>query len=231
MQIDLKLFLKKPLFIVLEGLDCAGKSTQVKLLCDRLNEEGIVTSTTAEAKGTPIADVIRAEYMTGKRNVDNMVNALSFSADRYDRFTNEDNGVIKRLKQGESVIADRWILSSLVYSCIGVKKEKTKERMQLMMNINYDIIREVSKHANIISFYIYYLEEEMEKIISRASNRGSTEIYETIGKQKALSSLYDQAILAFPELIRYRECITAEDSIQKIHEELLNAIIREVMTI
>ncbi len=231
MNIDLKSYLKKPLFIALEGLDCVGKSTQAKLLCDKLNEEGIITSITAEAKGTPIADVIRAEYMTGNRNVDNMVNALSFSADRYDRFTNEDNGVIKRLKQGESVIADRWILSSLVYSCIGVKKEKTKERIQLMMNINYDILAEVAKYAKIISFYIYYPDDEMEKIISRTSNRGSTEIYETIGKQKALSNLYEQANLLFPDLIQYKDCITAEDSIQKIHEDLLNITIKEAISL
>lgn len=231
MNLDLKHYLKKPLFIALEGLDGVGKSTQAKLLCDLLNDEGITTSITAEAKGSPIADVIRSEYLSGKRSVANMVNALAFSADRYDRFTEEENGVITRLKRGESVIADRWVLSSLVYSASDIPiddDDQIHDRMNMMMDINSRLVSEVMKYAQTVIIFITYDPKYADKFLVRINNRGGQEIYETADKQMALHELYDRAVLKYGGMC-YEISVTPDMAINELHQQITDLIVNRII--
>ena len=186
MELNLRDFVDRPLFIALEGIDGVGKTTQSKLLCDHLNSEGITTSITAEAKGTPIADVIRSHYLTGERKVNNMTNAYLFTADRYDRFTNEENGVFSVMKTGCSYVCDRWILSSAVYSAMHVDSGKEKAIINHMFEVNYPLLRTLYKDIKPLfaiilnlKFADEYLNEAAKRIESRAAeNNKSIDIYE-----------------------------------------------------
>jgi dTMP kinase len=52
-------------FITLEGGEGAGKSTQARLLRDRLEKEGVRTLLTREPGGTPRAEAIREILLSG----------------------------------------------------------------------------------------------------------------------------------------------------------------------
>ena len=162
-----------------------------------------------------------------------MVNALAFSADRYDRFTEEENGIIRRITstRRESVIADRWLLSSLVYSALNAQFPDV--RMKLMIDINRAIANFVDEETESMVIFINYDDKDTEKFISRTSDRGAAEIYETVELQKKLASLYDEAIkyyfgnngygFAYCKFISLM--ITPEDSIEEIHKKIMDTIL------
>lgn len=180
MTVKMNFDINWPLFIAIDGVDGLGKSTQAQLLASEFIKENIAASITAEAKGTPLADVIRSEYLSGKRQVDNMVNAFSFTADRYDRFTNED-GMLARLANNEVVIADRFLHSSMVYSALGVDNRKNaQDVMKLMYECNIHLIRmirSVCKHC--IAFVLLPSTEMEDELLRRIAARdNSPEIYE-----------------------------------------------------
>ncbi len=100
-------------FISFEGVDGAGKSTQLKLLLEYLTEKGVDFIFTREPGGTPIAERIREVLLDpihGEMSV--ITEALLFAAGRADHV----NNVIRpALQAGKVVICDRYVDSSLVY--------------------------------------------------------------------------------------------------------------------
>jgi dTMP kinase len=104
-------------FIVLEGLDGAGTTTQARLLGERLRAAGHAVHVTAEPSGGPAGALVRQvlqHRITGGRGggFDAHALALLFAADRLDHVAAE---VTPRLAEGCDVISDRYTLSSLAY--------------------------------------------------------------------------------------------------------------------
>ncbi len=102
-------------FIVLEGLDGSGTTTQTRLLAERLTPYGPVWGT-REPTGRPIGRLIRT-ILAGDLHVDPRVLALLFAADRLDHLHHEE-GILPRLRRGEHVVSDRYYLSSLAYQTL-----------------------------------------------------------------------------------------------------------------
>ncbi len=104
-------------FIVLEGLDGAGTTTQARLLGERLRAAGRAVHVTAEPSGGPVGALVR-QVLQRRVNggagpgFDEKALALLFAADRLDHLEAE---VLPRLRAGEDVISDRYTLSSLAY--------------------------------------------------------------------------------------------------------------------
>ncbi len=103
-------------FIVLEGLDGAGTTTQARLLGDRLRAAGRAVHVTAEPSGGPVGALIR-QVLTrrvtgGAGGFDPAALALLFAADRRDHLAVE---IAPKLAAGVDVISDRYALSSLAY--------------------------------------------------------------------------------------------------------------------
>ena len=94
------------LLVAFEGIDNAGKTTQVKLVADWLKSCGWSTLISLEMR-TGIGESFRAEFEIGKLSP--RIKALLFAADRYYRLENE---IIPALDQGAIVLADRWYLSA-----------------------------------------------------------------------------------------------------------------------
>jgi dTMP kinase len=106
-------------FVVLEGLDGAGTTTQARLLGDRLRAEGRRVHVTAEPSGGPAGALVR-QVLThrvsgGAGGFDPGALALLFAADRLDHVAAE---VLPKLEAGVDVVSDRYTLSSLAYQSL-----------------------------------------------------------------------------------------------------------------
>ncbi len=104
-------------FVVIEGLDGAGTTTQARLLGERLRAAGRIAHVTAEPSGGPVGALIRqvlSARVTGRegRAFDQKALALLFAADRLDHHADE---IAPKLARGVDVVSDRFTLSSLAY--------------------------------------------------------------------------------------------------------------------
>ena len=104
-------------FVVLEGLDGAGTTTQARLLGEALRAAGRAVHVTAEPSGGPAGALVRQvlqQRIGGGRGggFDPHALALLFAADRLDHVAAE---VEPRLAEGCDVVSDRYTLSSLAY--------------------------------------------------------------------------------------------------------------------
>lgn len=106
--------MSKNYFIAFEGIDGSGKSTQVKLLSDRLKKEGLKIYTTFEPTDSPIGSVIK-NIFRHRIEADHRTIAGLYVADRLDHLLNTTNGILKKMEEGYSVITDRYYFSSYAY--------------------------------------------------------------------------------------------------------------------
>jgi len=103
-------------FIVLEGGDASGKSTQTPLLVERLRAVGRDVVGTFEPGATPAGGAIRALLLDGDGPIDPITEALLLAADR----AQEVADVIRpALGRGADVVSDRYVPSSLAYQGVG----------------------------------------------------------------------------------------------------------------
>lgn len=109
--------MKRGLFITLEGPDGSGKSTQIERIRAFFEQRGHKVLVTREPGGTPISEKIR-QIILDKENavMDPMTEALLYAASRAQHVTQ----VIRpALEQGQHVICDRFIDSSIAYQGYG----------------------------------------------------------------------------------------------------------------
>jgi dTMP kinase len=104
-------------FIVLEGLDGAGTTTQAARLGDFLRRTGRRVHVTAEPTAGPVGSLIRLalgrRFVDARgRQVDPCALALLFAADRLDHLASD---VRPKLAAGIDVVTDRYVLSSYAY--------------------------------------------------------------------------------------------------------------------
>ncbi|WP_293862925.1 dTMP kinase [uncultured Alsobacter sp.] len=100
-------------FITFEGGEGAGKSTQVRLLAERLGTRGIRTLTTREPGGSPRAEEIREVILSGHAaRLGPLAEALLFAAARADHLAST---IRPALARGDWVICDRFADSTRAY--------------------------------------------------------------------------------------------------------------------
>jgi dTMP kinase len=104
-------------FVVLEGLDGAGTTTQLDLLEERLSGTGIPHYCTGEPTAGRIGALVR-EILKRRVQVDPRTVALLFAADRSEHLHQPREGILARVERGELVICDRYLFSSLAYQSL-----------------------------------------------------------------------------------------------------------------
>ncbi|HEX6312185.1 MAG TPA: dTMP kinase [Acidimicrobiia bacterium] len=103
-------------FVVLEGGEASGKTTQVRLLADRLRAAGREVETTFEPGGTDLGGRIRALLLDGTDDVAPLAEVLLLAADRAQHVRDV---VRPALERGMVVVSDRFVPSSLAYQGVG----------------------------------------------------------------------------------------------------------------
>ncbi len=111
--------------IVLEGAEGVGKTTQIKLLAERLTKAGIKCVAVREPGGTPVGDDIREILLQPEQEITPATEALLFMASRAELTSRE---ILPSLEQGLIVLVDRFFLSTYAYQIYGRGLPETEVR-------------------------------------------------------------------------------------------------------
>jgi dTMP kinase len=102
--------------VVFEGVEGAGKTTQIKLLAERLTAAGISCLAVREPGGTPVGDSIREILLHPEQEITAATEALLFMASRAELVARE---ILPSLVEGQVVLLDRFFLSTYAYQVYG----------------------------------------------------------------------------------------------------------------
>jgi dTMP kinase len=176
---------KRGRFVVFEGLDCSGSSTQANLLYERLISVGRRAWLTSEPSSGPFGQLIRL-FFSGRvvlppdREIRDQQFAFAFAADRFDHLHNPTNGVIKHLSEGVDVICTRYVLSSMAYNVETLKEEEVVRRLN-------DGFPEPD--------FLIYLDCPVELSLKRMdAARATRDTYENVTKLTAVYENYHRAV-------------------------------------
>ncbi len=193
--------MKRNLFIALEGIDGSGKSTQIKILNDKLTADGHKVYATFEPTDGIVGTVLR-NIFKGDISADHRVIAGLFVADRLDHLLNESNGIMKKLAEGYTVITDRYYFSSYAYHSVYMDMEwvikanaMSAQILRPDLNVFIDVSPEIS--MNRINL-----------------NRKSVELYESLENLKAVKDKYEEAF----ERLKHVEKIARIDGDRSVEE-------------
>ncbi len=193
-------------FIVFEGIDGAGTSTQIKRLVESNPEKYFAT---AEPTDRPTGLFLR-KMLAGDFSVDEKTNAYLFAADRCEHIYGK-NGVIEQIQKGKIVISDRYFFSSLAYQSVACGKELPK-----LINSPFPLPE-----------YLFFFEIDPKISLARVNQRNEKkEIYEKIELQEKIAKLYDQVISEYEanpqEMKIFR--LDASKSIEEVENDIVKQL-------
>jgi len=200
-------------FIVFEGIDGAGKTTQVNLLLEKLEKEGKSAYLTAEPTDLPTGRELR-RVLSGEVKKSDCEIAALFTLDRIAHNKDAVAGIERVLAAGYDVICDRYYYSTLAYQGFSTDYEWVKS-----MNVGCPEIR----RPDLCIFLDLTPEESLERI---QKGRDKLEIYENVETltkvrdafHKALTDLGDSENIAIVNAYRTPEEIS--DEIWEIYSKL-----------
>jgi dTMP kinase len=160
---------KKGIFIVIEGLDGSGKTTQAALLSRKLSQNHNVVFTAEPSQGK-IGAFIRERCLYEDKRLPTEAEALLFAADRIEHMQQ----VVKpALDEGKLVICDRYVYSSLAY--------------QGGAGLSLDWIKTINARALQPDFSIF-IDVPPERVLERLKRKKS--VMETLETQRKVREVY-----------------------------------------
>ncbi|MCW3983743.1 MAG: dTMP kinase [Candidatus Bathyarchaeota archaeon] len=160
---------KKGVFIVIEGLDGSGKTTQATLIAEKLSKSYDVLLTAEPSRGK-IGTFIRECCLYEQTRLPTEAEALLFAADRIEHMQTE---LKPALDQGKLVICDRYVYSSLAY--------------QGSAGLSLDWIKTINARALQPDFCVF-IDVPPEKVIERLQRKRS--VMETLETQQKVREVY-----------------------------------------
>jgi len=185
-------------FIVLEGGDGAGKTTQARILCSTLRRKGYKTHGTAEPSQGAIGKLIRRAFLE-KEKISPEIEALLFAADRYLHLKSE---VLPALARGRTVVCDRYMYASLAY--------------QGAQGVDSKWLREINRFAERPDLAIY-LDIPAEISLGRIKRRKS--VLENLELQRRVREQYLQLVQAGELML-----VDATQSMKKVAENIIGLV-------
>lgn len=187
------------LFIVFEGVDGGGKSTQIKMLSEYFEESGYEVELHVEPTHEVIGELIWDYMNSEERSFSPETEALLFAADRIEH----GKGIKEALKAGKIVICDRYKHSSYAY--------------QGAAGVDGDWMKDLNKHA-LTPDLVVLMDIDPEKSLERVSDRSKTVFEENEYLKKVRA-----------EYLRFAEegelvVVDAVKSIEKVHMDILEHV-------
>ena len=199
-------------FITFEGPECAGKSTQIKMLRKYCREHGIKHIVTREPGGTDLGEQLRqiVKHHQGDAPVSDMTEVLLFAASRA-QHVNEK--IIPSLAAGYLVICDRFMDSTTAYQ--GYAR-----------GLNMDFINLLNTYAvgKCLPDLTFLLDISAEQSLERSSQREETLFVEDriesekIDFHQKVREGFLKIAAANPERIKI---IKAFDEAGRIHQQII----------
>ncbi len=204
------------IFIVIEGIDGAGKSTQAKLLAQWFEKRGYEVILTKEPTDTAFGKLIRRLVLTGGKEgiidgarISHEAEALLFAADRAEHV----HKLIKpSLESGKVVISDRYFYSSLAYQWArGLD-------LQWLIDLNRFAVR-----PDLVILLDLPVKESMRRINGRSIK---TEFDKIVELQRKVRENYLKLAEMFPEI----RIVNAQNSIEDIHRDIVGLVEQGVLS-
>jgi len=192
-----------PNFVVFEGGDGSGTTTQLSMLSERLKKsKKPVFFPTFEPTDGQIGKIIRSAL---KKDIffQPQTLAMLFAADRNEHLNGQD-GILSHVKRGELVVSDRYVLSSIVYQGI-----ECGNALPTALNSLYG--------APELTFFF---DIDPKVAISRMSKRGFWEIYEYLGFQEKVRQKYISAVENYQKNGARVEIIDSSKTITEIADQV-----------
>lgn len=189
--------------IVLEGLDGAGTTTQMKRIAKRLEDAGKKVFITHEPTDNPIGLLVRS-ILQKKIKTTPLSLALLYASDREDHLNNEEYGINKYLDEGYYVISDRYFYSSIAYQSVDCS-------ISFIKNINSKF-----PHADILIFIDTPTDDCMDRIDKRGEEK---ELFEKSSFLDNVRKNYLSIIKELPEDVKLVN-IDGRKTIDEIEEEI-----------
>ena len=171
-------------FVVLEGLDGSGTTTQADLVTARLNEAGVAAHATANPSRGPLGVVAR-DFLSERVPLSERVMAMVFSGDRLDHYERE---IAPHLEAGDWVVCDRYYLSTLTYQAVGMSDREGD--IAGNMAWVYELNRHVARPDLTVSLEVDRVERERRM----GSSAGHRERYDLGEAADRLDASYRRAI-------------------------------------
>ncbi len=149
-------------YLVLDGPDGGGKSTQARLLRARLEAEGRRVRHVREPGSTPVGEALRRLLLAPETgDLDPVTEALLFTAARRELVRRE---IGPALAAGEEVLAERCFVSTLAYQCLA-----------LTDGVDYEWVLDLSRraHADAMPDAVLVLDVDASTSAGRRSSRSA----------------------------------------------------------
>lgn len=196
---------ERGIFIVFEGVDGAGKSTQIEMLRQTLSGVGYQVVTSREPTDGVWGKKIRESAITGRMELAEELDA--FICDRKQHIAEL---IGPELQQGKIVLVDRYFYSTIAYQ--GERGGDTDE-----------IERTMREFAPIPDF-VLLLDADPDVTLPRiANNRGETDEFEHIASLRCIREIFLALVDRCPEVFR----IDAHQDVAALHLALLQLLCRE----
>ena len=128
------------LFIVFEGLDRSGKSTQSAMMADHLAKTSAVTKMNFPNRNSQTGQLLNS-YLQQTQNMNNQAVHLLFAMNRWE----QKESLVETLEKGTHVICDRYAFSGVAYSaakgldfqwCLNADRGMVKPDLVLYMDVD-----------------------------------------------------------------------------------------------
>ena len=190
-------------FIVFEGIDGSGTTTQMRRVAAAMERNHIPTMVTSEPTSRPEGALIR-RILKGEIGAEAGTVAYLFAADRYQHVFGE-KGIIETATNGTIVLCDRYAPSSLAYQGITCGMELPR-----LLNAAFPA-------PGLTLFF----RVDPDTAMGRVSSRNQLEIYEKLHIQKQVSAAYEEILAAAGEKGWKIAFIDAEKSIDEVTGQII----------
>ena len=211
-DVDLRRNPFKGLYIVLEGIDGAGKTTQAVSLKEYFERQGREVVLTKEPTREGLIGELINRILQNEAKIPRVALQYLFAADRQ---VHLKEVVIPALKKGKVVISDRCFWSSIAYGLADIEDYNQKDLKLAALSILS------MYHQFIVPDFTFYLNISVEEALKRLSNKKGKEIYEEKDQLKKISEGYKLLFGEFPKEIAV---LDGEKSLSEVTKEILQKI-------